>query len=341
MIEQVVGILTALYMADQDAQDINQMMSRTNDVLIKPAKKSKFLWLVLGCVVIGVGLGIIVYQQSIKTKPSVVVKTSPKPLESPTTPTVNVVDKAMESNVITFPIAGKVIIYYYQIKSQTGIPTTPTLMTLTKGTGVTDSVTTPTTKTDLMMIIPTTTTVTAGEAITFKAYSENNLAEPAIGWVKPVNNKCGKNGFGQIDISTYMTWASARGGTLPLVATMCWGEYNANPAQDTSAYAFNNFFIILSYEPPTTSPNPSPSSAGSPNPSPSPSRAASPSPSASVKASASTAGVASVTPTPSARATMPDTSGGTPVTGIFEVTVGTVSVGLILLILGILGLLAL
>jgi hypothetical protein len=38
---------------------------------------------------------------------------------------------------------------------------------------------------------------------------------------------------------------------------------------------------------------------------------------------------------------MPDTSGGTPVTGVFEVTVGTISVGLILLVLGLAGLLAL
>jgi hypothetical protein len=36
---------------------------------------------------------------------------------------------------------------------------------------------------------------------------------------------------------------------------------------------------------------------------------------------------------------MPDTSDGTPVTGVFEITVGTVSVGIVFLILGILGLL--
>jgi hypothetical protein len=38
---------------------------------------------------------------------------------------------------------------------------------------------------------------------------------------------------------------------------------------------------------------------------------------------------------------MPDTSEGTPVTGVFEVTVATVSIGLLLLVLGLLGLLVL
>jgi hypothetical protein len=38
-------------MADQDAQDINQMMSATADVVTTTPKKSKFLWIVLGCVV--------------------------------------------------------------------------------------------------------------------------------------------------------------------------------------------------------------------------------------------------------------------------------------------------
>ena len=49
------------------------------------------------------------------------------------------------------------------------------------------------------------------------------------------------------------------------------------------------------------------------------------------------------TPTPdvSPRVAMPDTSQGTPVTGVFEVTVASVSLGLILLMLGLFGLLAL
>jgi hypothetical protein len=76
-----------------------------------------------------------------------------------------------------------------------------------------------------------------------------------------------------------------------------------------------------------------------------PKLSASPSPSAKASASPSASAKASVTPTPSPsaspRVTMPDTTDGTPVTGVFEVTVGTISVGLILLLLGVFGLLVL
>lgn len=45
------------------------------------------------------------------------------------------------------------------------------------------------------------------------------------------------------------------------------------------------------------------------------------------------------TTTPSPRAGLPDTSDGTPVTGVFEVTTGTIGMGLLLLLGGLLGLL--
>jgi hypothetical protein len=106
-------------MADQDAQDINQMMSASADVVIKPPKKSKLLWVVLGCVVVGVGLGIVVYQQSLtpSVKPTPTPKTAvvtPKPLPSPSTiaavpPRTNEVTAA--ANTVTFPKAGKIRIY--------------------------------------------------------------------------------------------------------------------------------------------------------------------------------------------------------------------------------------
>ena len=56
---------------------------------------------------------------------------------------------------------------------------------------------------------------------------------------------------------------------------------------------------------------------------------------------ADSSATASAVASASARATIPDTSEGVPVTGVFEVTIGTVSVGLILLVLGLAGLLAL
>ncbi len=67
-------------MGEQDAKDINQMMAETSTTVVAPTqtKKSKFIWIVLGCVVIGVGLGIVVYQQS--TAPKSTPKPSPRPV---------------------------------------------------------------------------------------------------------------------------------------------------------------------------------------------------------------------------------------------------------------------
>lgn len=333
-------------MEDQDAKDINQMMSAQEEVpVVAASKKSKLLWVVLACVIVGVGLGVVVYQQSVKPIP--VTKISPKPVASAVTTVsspvgsahpagVNaVMDKTMESNVITFPGTGKVRIYYDQLKPGTIVPVIPTLITLTSSSG-TVSVTTPASVGSTpMATITTSMTVTAGQTVTVRAYTQNNTSQPAIGWVKPANNTCGKNGFGIFDVSAAISWAQS--GTSPLVTQMCWSEYNPTPDTDTSAWAFNHFFMILAYEPTAASASPSVSPSVSPSisPSPSPSRSPSPSPSASTVAASTT------TPTPSARVAMPDTSGGTPVTGVFEITVGTMSVGLILLLFGLFGLLAL
>ena len=103
-------------MADQDAQDINQMMSASADAVIKPPKKSMMLWIVLGCMVVGVGLGIFVYQQSLTPvskvkptpKPSVVVSESPIP--SPEVPEIDVINPV--PNNMTFPKKGRLRVYY-------------------------------------------------------------------------------------------------------------------------------------------------------------------------------------------------------------------------------------
>jgi hypothetical protein len=343
-------------MEDQDARDINQMMSMSGqpEVSIAPSpKKSRLLWIVVGCVVVGIGLGVVVYQQSVKPLPvtstprptATAVTTIPSPVGSPQAPTVNVIDKTMESNVITFPAVGKVRIYFKQLKGGVVVPSIPTMITLTNLSG-TVTVRTPTSVagSDPMATITTTMNVTAGQAVTIKVYSQNDTKQPAIGWVKPLNDTCGRNGFDLIDISAALGWAKS--GSSPIVSTMCWSEANPNPDKDRSAWAFNHYFIVLAYDPPagaSASPTATPTPSLSPSPSPSPTNYyASPSPSPSRSPSPSpTNYYASVTPTPSARAAMPDTSGGTPVTGVFEVTVGTVSVGLILLMLGLFGLLAL
>ncbi|MFH1244295.1 MAG: hypothetical protein V1487_01830 [bacterium] len=77
------------------------------------------------------------------------------------------------------------------------------------------------------------------------------------------------------------------------------------------------------------------------SPSPSPSRSTLALASASARASSSSTASTRASASPSARTVMPDTTEGVPTTGVFEVTVGTVSVGLIFLVLGLVGLLVL
>lgn len=66
-------------MPDQDAEDITKMMPAGTTSLVDKPKKSKFIWVVLACVLVGTILGVIVYQQSIKPAP-VVKKPSPRPV---------------------------------------------------------------------------------------------------------------------------------------------------------------------------------------------------------------------------------------------------------------------
>lgn len=177
-------------MADQDAQDINQMMSASSDVMVAPKKRSMLVWIVLGCVVLGVGLGIVVYTQS--TKPAPVVKSTPRP-----TVVAVVASPTPKISPMTSPVA----------------------------------------------------TVSASPVT------------PQINVVNPVNST-GSGGLG--------------------------GPASASPSASVR---------------PSVSPSPSPS--------------------------------------PSTRAAMPDTSEGVPVTGVLEVTVATVSIGILLLTIGLFGLLAL
>jgi hypothetical protein len=332
------------YMADQDAQDINQMMSATADSVVKPPKKSKFLWVVLACVVVGVGLGVVVYQQSLKPpiKPSVspkptAVGTKPSPVATAVTPGINLVEA--EPKTVSFPKAGQIRAYYI-------VGGWMPLGIILKNGSVTKNLTIPEgAPTTLMKVFDTGYILTGPTTLTMDTFLGSDATKLSIGWAKPAANKCGFNGFGVVDITPYINFATEQAGGEPIVSVQCWGDYSPNPEQ-TDAKDFNDYQVIWSYTPgaspiasatPAASASVRPSSSPSPSPSlsssPSPSRAASPSPSPTL--------VASPTPPPSPRVTMPDTSEGTPVTGVFEVTVGTVSVGLILVLLGLFGLLVL
>lgn len=324
------------YMPDQAAQDIAQMSSASPEIPVadKPPKKSYLLWVVLGCVVVGVGLGVYVYQQSLKPAPkpsatpraSVAPKVSPSPLASPVTPGITLVEP--EPKTVSFPKAGKLRVYY---NSSGWMPLGIILKDASGGDSFTIGSGTPSTP---MKILDTGYELLGPTTVTIDSYLGSNSSQLSIGWAKPVSNKCGFNGFGVIDIAANVTWATEQAKGEPIVSVQCWGDYSPSP-DDTSSKDFNDYTLIWSYTPAGTTSSPSPSASSTASPSPSASAAVSPSPSPSVVAEAS------VAPSPSSRAAMPDTSEGVPVTGVFEVTVGTISVGVILLILGLLGLLVL
>lgn len=334
-------------MADQDAQDINQMMS-ASDVPVSQPKKSKFLWIVLGCVVVGVGLGMVVYQQSVKTVPvvkttprptSVAVAPTPMPLESPTAPVANFVTAV--ANTMTFPQTGKVRVFsdLNNIQLVITITTDGATKTLTIPNRAVNA-TTPMNFTD------STFDVTAGSTGTIKSYLNATTGAQNLGWIAPTaDNKCGANQGGKVDMTAKLTWVQSKLATgQTIFAKQCWADPGSKTVIEDND--FNDFFLVWSYAAATTtSPSPSASAvaSGTPTPSAVATSTPTPSPSATAKASSSPAsGTANVaTPTPTARAVMPDTTDGVPVTGIFEITVGTVSVGLVLLVLGLLGLLAL
>ncbi len=323
-------------MSDQDSQDINQMMASTAEVEVERPRKSRFLWVVLSCVVVGVGLGIFVYQRStvpapsIKPTPRPVATVAPpvaSPVTSPVVPPINVVTPV--ANTMTFPKKGKLRIYtdlnniQLVIKVVTGgVPQTLTL------TNKAVSTTTP------MNFVDSSFVVEAGSIGTIEGYLNSTSGPKLRGWVNADDQKkCGSNGVGVIDMEAQLAFVQSKLAGESIFGYQCWED-------DDLPGEFNDIYMVWTYAPgSTTIASPSPSASASPalSPSPSPSRAASPSPSASSAASPTP------TPTPSAspRVAMPDTSQGTPVTGVFEVTVASVSLGLILLMLGLFGLLAL
>ncbi len=345
-------------MSEQDAQDINQMMSASAEVPIVAPKKSKFIWVVLGCMVIGVGLGVVVYQQSI-SPPATTTKSTPKPTVKPTSiatptptpealvptiPQTNVVTPM--ANTVTFPKTGKLRVY-------TNLNNIQLLLAMTiagqsKNLTIVNRATSATTP---MNFGDSTYTVTAGSVGTFDAYLNNTSGPKMKGWIAPLDaqhKECGESGK-STNFESQLAYVTTKLAGETIFLYQCWED-------DDSPGEYNDIYMVWTYVPEsvvTASPSPSanasaaasssPSPSTAASPSPSPSRAASPSPSPSVRASVAASVVATPTPTPvaSPRVSMPDTTDGTPVTGIFEITVGTISVGIVFLILGLFGLLVL
>ncbi len=364
-------------MANQDANDIvslnvsNRRSESTEIPVNNGGKKSSLLWVVLGCVVVGVGLGVYVYQQSLT--PAVKPSPTPKPvvstpIPSPVVPAVSVVDP--DPKTISFPKAGKIRLYYY-------MQNWPALGVIFNVSGGGDSFVIPAGTTSApVKILDTGYELSGPTSATIESYIGADSNKLSIGWIKPQANQCGANGFTILNVASYLTWINEQLKGEPIVSVQCWGDYSPDINLDAGK-DFNDYLLVWSYTPagasvapspsPTRSPSPTPSPSGTksptPTPSPSPSRSPSPipsptptptpspsgtkspSPSPSKAASPSPSTVAAVTatptPTPSIRVAQVDTSDGVPVTGVFEVTVGTISVGLILLVAGLLGLLAL
>lgn len=328
-------------MSGQDAADIVQMNSLSGEIPIASGgkKKSSLLWIVLGCVVVGVGLGVFVYQQSLSPapKPSTTPRASRAPTPSvttvapsPVTPTTNEV--APVANTLTFPKKGKLRVYHTLNNIQMVLQLTinGSVKTITLPNKAT-SAATPANFADSSF------EVEAGSTGTLVAYLNSTSGPKLRGWIPPMdsNNKkeCGVAGGVVANNAEQIAFIKSKLAGESIFEYQCWED-------DDVPGEFNDIYMVWTYAPSTSTTSPSPAASVSPSPSPSVKASVSPSPSPSVKASTA-ATVASPTPTPSTRAAMPDTSEGVPVTGVFEITVGTVSVGLLLLVLGLLGLLSL
>ncbi|MCE7897938.1 MAG: hypothetical protein DPW11_02845 [bacterium] len=329
-------------MSGQDAADIVQMNSLSSEIPVVSGgkKKSSLLWIVLGCVVMGVGLGVFVYQQSLAPapKPSATPRASKAPtasvspvVPSPVTPTTNEVGPV--SNTLTFPKKGKLRIYHTLNNIQMVLQLTinGTVKTITLPNKAT-SATTPANFADSSF------EVEAGSTGTLVAYLNSTSGPKLRGWIPPMdsNNKkeCGVAGGSVANNEEQIAFIKSKLAGESIFEYQCWED-------DDVPGEFNDLYMVWTYAPSTATVSPSPAASATTSPSPSASVKVSPSPSPSPSVKASTVAVASPTPTPSTRAAMPDTSEGVPVTGVFEITVGTVSVGLLLLVLGLFGLLSL
>lgn len=191
-------------MEDQDAKDIKQMESQEVPeipVVAKPPKL-RLLWVVLACVVVGVVLGVVVYQQSTGSVPvatstprpaASAVTTVPSPVESPVVPRINAVGPITTG--VNFPKAGKLRVFYHNMI------TANTIDVIIRG-AVVGTATLPIESVgSTMAFVDTNYTLAGAASLKFDTYMGGNSSQLAVGWTNPVANKCGFNGFAVADVT--------------------------------------------------------------------------------------------------------------------------------------------
>lgn len=290
---------------------------------------SKLWMIVLACIVVGVGLGVVVYNRSIapapkpRTTPRPTVAALPSPIPSPTAAPVSVSQVTPQSNTIAYPKAGEVRVYFSNYGGTSSV-----LLDMESVSGGVGVQIVGNGSSSSMSYLDTGFVLPGPESVTIGAFDLGDYDKPGYGWVPPkADNTCGGDGS-QVhpDITAYIDWATEQADGEPLVSIQCWGDWGGEG--DPSNADFNDYIVIWSYTPESAE------ASASPSPSTSATASATPTPSSSVIASATP------TPTPSARASQPEGS-TLPEAGILEVTMGTISVGLLFLVLGLAGLLIL
>jgi hypothetical protein len=194
-----------------------------------------------------------------------------------------------------------------------------------------------------MAYVDTGLVLSGADQVTVAIYDQADYAKEAYGWIPPTaDNKCGGTGAGALgDITAFKNYVTSQAEGEPIVSVQCWGDWGESG--DPSNLDYNDYVVILSYNPGETTITDTvdedeeeldedeestggTSTTTTTSPSPSPSVSPSPTASASVAASP--------------RAAQPAGS-ALPEAGVFEVTVGTMGIGLLLLALGVVGLLVL
>lgn len=309
---------------------------------IKPKKKGSKLWLVvLLCVVLGVGLGVFVYQQSVAppTKPVMTpqptIAPRPSPIPSPTVTPPEISQVTPQSNTVSFPKAGEIRIYYTNYANKARV-----LIDMESASGASSVQMVGSGSLTAMSYVDTGLVLPSASQVTVGVFDDGDPSKPGFGWIPPhADDTCGGDGSPvHPDITKYLDYATQQAGEEPLVSVQCWSGWSPNVNnKDTSIYSFNEYLVIWSYVPEGTEAMPTPTSTpiSTATPTTTPLSTVTPTPTPT-----STTATATPTPTPSPRVTMPEGS-TLPEAGIFEITAGTMGIGLLLLILGLLGLLVL
>lgn len=330
------------------------------------SKHNPVLWYILGGVVaISIILGGVVWWYTgtlvsdTKTKTSVpTVTPKPKPTVAPDlTASPFASDSAVpvatesaipvginlisESKSVTFPKAGRVILYFKYFMSDANTSSylvdlitskANISVTVPKGLPVGSA---------KMHVVDTGLDVVAGDVVSVQPYDWGNYQKPSFGWIKPVNSTtCGSPAHlsPQPELFNWMrTTITATG--EPIVVEQCWTDWEpAGPDID-----YNDFLIALTYAKPgaavaaaaTATPTPTPTPTTTPTPTPTPTSAVTPTPT-STPTPTPTPKPATATATATPRTAVVDTSDGVPVTGVIDDTIKGLGLGIGMLLLGLL-----